>query len=88
MAAGELAGRRGLLLLAAGSDGTDGPTDAAGAYADGATLARAAAAGLDAAALVRDNDTHPLLGATGDRFVSGPTGTNVMDLVLGIAFTA
>lgn len=84
----EIAGAAGLQVLAAGTDGTDGPTDAAGAWADGGTIARARAAGLDADARLRANDTHPLLAATGDLFVTGPTGTNVMDLVLGIAYTA
>lgn len=84
----ELAGRQGLQVLAAGSDGTDGPTDAAGGWADGGTIDRALAAGLDPVARLRDNDSHALLGAAGDLFVTGPTGTNVTDLVLGIAYTA
>ena len=88
MVARELAGRQGLQVLAAGSDGTDGPTDAAGGWADGGTIDRALAAGLDPVARLRDNDSHALLGAAGDLFVTGPTGTNVTDLVLGIAYTA
>jgi hydroxypyruvate reductase len=70
------------ILLAAGSDGIDGPTDAAGAVVDGETIARAAAQGLDAMAALADNDSHRLLAATGDLIVTGPTGTNVGDLWL------
>lgn len=84
----ELAGTTGLSVLAAGTDGTDGPTDAAGGFADGATLSRAAAAGLDDRAILRNNDTYRLLQAAGDLFRTGPTGTNVTDLVLGVAATA
>ena len=81
----ELAGSEGLSVLAAGTDGTDGPTDAAGGFADGGTIPRALAAGLDPVAILRGNDTHRLLRASGDLFLTGPTGTNVMDLVLGVA---
>jgi glycerate 2-kinase len=84
-AAHVFSGVRGAALLAAGTDGTDGPTDVAGAFADGTTLARAAAAGLDLAALMADNDSHAALQILGDLFVTGPTGTNVMDLVVGLA---
>jgi len=84
----ELAGTEGLCVLAAGTDGTDGPTDAAGGFADGGTLSRARAAGLDPAAILRENDSNRLLGASGDLFVTGPTGTNVTDLVLGVVQTA
>ncbi|MCP5359872.1 MAG: DUF4147 domain-containing protein [Sinobacteraceae bacterium] len=86
--AGELEGVAGLAVLAAGTDGTDGPTAAAGGFADGGTWPRARQAGLDPAALLADNDTHRLLAASGDLFVTGPTGTNVADLMLGIAMTA
>jgi glycerate 2-kinase len=84
----ELAGTEGLCALAAGTDGTDGPTAAAGGFADGGTLSRASAAGLDPAAILADNDSNRLLAATGDLFVTGPTGTNVMDLVLGVVQSA
>jgi glycerate-2-kinase len=69
-------------LLAAGTDGSDGPTPAAGAYADGGTLARGAAAGLDARAALAENDAYGFFAREGGLFVTGPTGTNVMDLVL------
>jgi glycerate-2-kinase len=77
-----LHGEAGVALLAAGTDGSDGPTDAAGAFADGATIARGAAAGLDARALLDSNDAHTFFAREGGRFITGPTGTNVMDLVL------
>jgi glycerate-2-kinase len=75
-------GDPGVALLAAGSDGSDGPTDAAGAYADGSTLLRAAALGLDGRARLDANDAHGFFAREGGCFITGPTGTNVMDLVL------
>ncbi len=77
-----LAGDERVALLAAGTDGSDGPTPAAGAYADGGTLARGAAAGLDAGAALAENDAYGFFAREGGAFVTGPTGTNVMDLVL------
>jgi glycerate-2-kinase len=81
-----LAGVGNAVLLSAGTDGTDGPTDAAGAFADGASLQRAHDADLDAAACLADNDSYRLFAATGDSFVTGPTGTNVMDMVLALVY--
>jgi glycerate-2-kinase len=69
-------------LLAAGTDGSDGPTDAAGAFADEATLARGREAGLDARAALARNDAYAFFAAEGGLFVTGPTHTNVMDLAL------
>ncbi len=69
-------------LLAAGTDGSDGPTSAAGAYADEQTLARARRAGVDAVAALAENASHPFFRAEGGLFVTGPTRTNVMDLAL------
>ncbi|MGH7388423.1 MAG: glycerate kinase type-2 family protein [Candidatus Rokuibacteriota bacterium] len=71
-----------MVALAAGTDGTDGPTDAAGGLADAGTAARGRAAGLDAARSLQDNDAHTFLAATGDLVVSGPTNTNLLDLYL------
>jgi glycerate 2-kinase len=73
---------RGLdwLILSLGTDGIDGPTDAAGAWADGSTAGRARALGLDPAAYLDDNDSYGLFRQTGNLIVTGPTGTNVMDL--------
>jgi len=67
-------------VLSGGTDGNDGPTDAAGGIVDPATLARAAAAGADAHASLAENDAYHLLQATGDLLVTGPTRTNVMDV--------
>jgi hydroxypyruvate reductase len=86
-AAVELAGEEAMAVLAAGTDGIDGPTDAAGAYADGATVARASSLGLDPGANMENNDAYPFFDALGDLVVTGPTGTNVADLVIGLATT-
>ena len=69
-----------IVVLAAGSDGTDGPTDAAGAISDGETCRRARRAGLDPMAALRANDSYPFFESIGDLVVTGPTRTNVMDL--------
>jgi len=81
-AALEIAGDPSLALLAAGTDGSDGPTDAAGAYADGGSVARGAAAGVAAAEALARNDAHAFFAAEGGLVRTGPTRTNVMDLVL------
>jgi hydroxypyruvate reductase len=65
------------------TDGIDGPTDAAGGVADDGSVARAAALGLPpVAAVLGDNDSHAYLATLGDLIVTGPTGTNVADLVV------
>jgi hydroxypyruvate reductase len=81
----ELAGREGMAVLAVGTDGIDGPTDAAGAFADGATVARASALGLSPGAHMKNNDAYPFFRALDDLIVTGPTGTNVTDLAIGWA---
>jgi hydroxypyruvate reductase len=73
---------KNMLILSGGTDGTDGPTDAAGAIADSTTLDRAQALGLDAAAFLRNNDSYRFFEATGDLIKTGPTGTNVADIHL------
>lgn len=83
-AAAELDGIPGAALLAAGTDGTDGPTNAAGAMVDGETWRRARRLGLDPQDALRRNDSWTLFDGTGDLLVTGPTGTNVMDLMLGV----
>lgn len=79
-AAVELAGNPKVALLAAGTDGIDGPTDAAGAYADGETLAHAEQLGVDARAALAANDSNGFFAREGGVLRTGPTGTNVMDL--------
>jgi hydroxypyruvate reductase len=86
VAALELQGLDGVCILSAGTDGTDGPTDAAGAFIDGTTVARAAARGLDANDFLRRQDSYTLLDALGDLHRTGPTGTNVMDLAIGLCY--
>jgi hydroxypyruvate reductase len=83
-AALELAGSAACWLLCAGTDGSDGPTEDAGALVDGTTVERAAGEGLDAQGALRRADSGRLLAATGDLIHTGPTGTNVMDLMLGL----
>jgi hydroxypyruvate reductase len=85
VAAHELEGEDGRVVLSAGTDGTDGPTDAAGAFADGTTLARSRGRGLDPRAYLENNDSYNLFDKLGDLLKTGPTGTNVMDLVIGLA---
>jgi len=78
----ELAGREGIVAASLGTDGTDGPTDAAGGMVDGETVSRGIAQELDARDFLARNDAHPFLRATGGLLVTGPTGTNVCDVVL------
>jgi hydroxypyruvate reductase len=68
-------------LLAAGTDGSDGPTDAAGAFVDAGTVARGRALGLTAEQALLENDSYPFFLKEGGTFRTGPTRTNVMDLV-------
>jgi hydroxypyruvate reductase len=79
-AALELDGCAGVVVLSGGTDGTDGPTDAAGAIVDGGTVARAAELGLDAARFLEDNDSYHFFEAAGGLLITGPTRTNVMDV--------
>jgi glycerate 2-kinase len=75
-----LDGTENIVMLSAGTDGTDGPTDAAGGLADGGLVRRAQAKGIDAKSSLVQNDSYPVLEATGDLLKTGPTGTNVMDV--------
>ena len=79
-----LKGSDGVVVLAAGSDGIDGSSKAAGAFADGETLARATRLGLDPARSLARHDTEPFFRRLGDLFVTGPTGTNVCDWVFAV----
>jgi hydroxypyruvate reductase len=81
-AARHLDGHADVLVLSAGTDGLDGPTDAAGALATGTTAARAREQGLDLDAHLERNDSYAFFDALGDLVRTGPTGTNVMDLML------
>ena len=81
-AALDIAGLRDVVVLSAGTDGTDGPTDAAGAIADGDTLERAVAAGLKPRAALDGNDAYPFFERLSDLIITGPTRTNVMDVRL------
>ena len=75
----------GLWVLAAGTDGTDGPGEDAGALVDGATVARGIGEGLDAERSLRNADAGTFLESSGDLVHTGPTGTNVMDLVVAMS---
>jgi hydroxypyruvate reductase len=79
-AALEIDGLEGIVVLSGGTDGTDGPTDAAGAVADGRTVTRARSVGMDPEESLRENDAYPFFQALGDLLRTGPTLTNVMDL--------
>jgi glycerate 2-kinase len=81
-AALELQAGDSLVVLGAGTDGTDGPTDAAGGLVDATTVARARAAGIDASRALADNDAHAFLIAAGSCVTTGPTNTNLLDLYL------
>jgi glycerate 2-kinase len=74
-----------VLAWCAGTDGTDGPTDAAGAIATGKTIARAARLGLDPAKYLANNDSYTFFSKLGDLVKTGPTGTNVMDIEILLA---
>lgn len=84
-AAISLAGLPNAVALSAGTDGTDGATDAAGAIASGTTIQRAARLGFDAKLHLLENDSYPFFDALGDLIRTGPTGTNVMDIHLLLA---
>ena len=86
-AARQLAGTHGILLLAAGTDGCDGATDDAGALVDGGSVQRGWDSGYDAADSLARADAGAFLDAAGDLLYTGPTGTNVMDLVIGLKLT-
>jgi glycerate-2-kinase len=73
-------GMEGVTFLSAGTDGTDGPTDAAGAIVDGGTVQRGREKGLDAREYLERNDSYSFFKETGELLITGPTGTNVMDL--------
>ena len=81
-----LAGRRRAAVFSFATDGVDGPTSAAGAVVTGETVERAAALGLSPHRALAENDSEPFFDALGDLWRSGPTGTNVNDLVVALVY--
>ena len=79
-AAIHIVGLKDVVILSGGTDGTDGPTDAAGAIADGATVSRAHDLGLDPYDYLCNNDSYNFFEPLGDLLITGPTHTNVMDV--------
>ena len=79
-AALKLTGMKNITVLSGGTDGTDGPTDAAGAFADETTLQRAREINADPQVYLDNNDSYHFFDRLGDLFKTGPTNTNVMDL--------
>ncbi len=82
IASQKISGMENLVVLAIASDGTDGPTDAAGGLVDGTTWQRLQQAGVDPEMALQNNDSYNTLKAVGDLVITGPTGTNVNDLIL------
>ena len=80
----QLAGIPNAALISVGSDGTDGPTDAAGGYVDGDTLRDLEEAGVNYEAMLADNDSYHALKAVGGLVITGPTGTNVNDVAIAL----
>ena len=83
-AAEGIAGMENAAVFSVGSDGTDGPTDAAGGYADGDTCGELAAQGVKISAVLQDNDAYNALLKTGGLIFTGPTGTNVNDVAVAL----
>ena len=81
-AAIEVDGLETVVVFSGGTDGSDGPTDAAGGIVDGTTVQRGRDKGLDARSYLERNDSYPFLQTVGDLLITGPTLTNVMDLRL------
>lgn len=71
-------------MFSVGSDGTDGPTDAAGGYVDGQTMAALRQKGLNVFSVLRQNDAYHALDAVGGLIRTGPTGTNVNDVAVAL----
>jgi len=76
--------RQPYVFVSCGSDGTDGPTDAAGAIVDQMTMSRAEEKGLDASAYLANNDSYHFFESLEDLIITGPTGTNVMDIIFAL----
>jgi glycerate 2-kinase len=80
----EVDGQSGITFLSAGTDGGDGPTDAAGAIVDGFSAAKGRAVGIDPRKCLQNNDSYSYFKKTEDLLITGPTGTNVMDLQIAL----
>ena len=80
----EIQGQERLTVLSCGTDGNDGPTDAAGAVVDGGTIDRCRSLDLDPQRALEGHDAYPLFEASGDLVKTGPTNSNVMDIMIGI----
>ena len=80
----EIAGRKNVSVLCFSTDGIDGPTDAAGALADGITAKRGAQRGMRAVEYLGNNDSYSFFKELGNLVVTGPTGTNVNDINLAV----
>ena len=74
----------GTVVVSVGSDGTDGPTDAAGGIVDGGTAGLLRGLGIDIERVLADNDSYTALSAVDSLVITGPTGTNVNDLALAL----
>ena len=83
-AAPAIAGISGAAVFSVGSDGTDGPTDAAGGYVDGETVGALAKEGLEVSAVLSDNDAYHALKKVDGLVMTGPTGTNVNDVAVAL----
>ena len=83
-AAAGMQGLSNVCVISVGSDGTDGPTDAAGGYADGDTAAELAANGLTVAGVLSNNDAYHALKSVDGLIITGPTGTNVNDVAVAL----
>ena len=83
-AAAGIAGLERAAVFSVGSDGTDGPTDAAGGYADGDTCRELLEQGITIDAVLQDNDAYHALEKTGGLIITGPTGTNVNDVAVAL----
>jgi hydroxypyruvate reductase len=81
-AAIDISEKENIVILSGGTDGTDGPTDAAGAIADGTTVARARSKALDPQDFLRRNDSYHFFKELDDLIITGPTRTNVMDIYI------
>jgi glycerate-2-kinase len=83
-AASSIRGIKGILVASIGTDGVDGPTSAAGAVADGTTFKRGLKKGMDTDTFLRENDSYTLFNKLNDLIITGPTGTNVNDILIAI----